>query len=197
MRFILIILIFISACGIPDDMDIPRDVPYGTYPPTPAFRALEKAVVLEHEALNSRKETFDEGGTRLLHFYEGAPFTGWVREFSPEDEHRYRFTRLEKGYEVWQIGYYQNRELDFDFHLMNGKKYGSQRSWRKDGTRLFDQFYQPEGVRHGHQRRWYANGRLAEDALYQHGQLIYSAELDSMGNLISSKGELPLRYRKL
>jgi len=163
---------------ISDSTGIPDTVPYGLNPRTPAHKDLKEISRTNIDALSTINETA---------YLDGQVFNGWTYQIFEDNEHRYRYTKYEKGKKVWQIGYYANGVLDHDFHVLNGKNKGSQRMWREDGTPYIDNFFLEGGIMHGVQKRWYSGNRLAMESKYENGTLIYKKEYDESGKLINEE----------
>lgn len=154
---------------------IPDSVPYGPNPKTPSQKALESASHIKDDDLN-----VVDGKSYL----EDELFSGWTAQIFKDNPHRYRYTMYNKGKKVWQIGYFENGQLDHDFHVFQDKNKGSQRMWREDGSPYIDNFFLEGGILHGIQKRWYSNHRLAMESKYEHGVQLYKKEFNKSGHMM-------------
>ena len=126
-----------------------------------------------------------------IYIWKDRVFDGWALQVFPDSDHRFRYLKFELGEIVWQIGYYDNAELDHDFHLEQGNNYGSQRMWRKGGAPYINNYFLRGGVQNGMQFRWYAHHQLAEKSYYENGVLIYKLKLDTNGQVLEQFGVIP------
>lgn len=151
---------------------VPDEVPRQRDPETPskqALDALNPSPVSEVEV----EMIFDENKVGLNHYsQESMPFSGWLYQEFPEDSHRHRYLLVENGVVTWQIGYYENGRLDFDFHVWREKGWGSHRMWYEDGSPYINYYYSKPGVKDGLQRRWNGKGELVLKLLYDNGELV-------------------------
>lgn len=169
---------YTNVMGLVDAYPLPESVPYGFYPMTPSQGILmqESKVHIDSLHLNNGRA-----------FLKDTSFSGWTYQIFENNEHRYRYTKFENGFKVWQIGYYENGVLDHDFHVLNNENKGSQRMWRSDGSPYIDNYFLEGGILHGVQKRWYADYQLAMESKYDEGKLIYKYEYDKKGNLLRRK----------
>ena len=196
MRITLLALLFLSSLSCSAQPDLyTMEVPYGNHPETPSQQALDKLDKVDFHQLEERAERGELGRIDRTYFLDGAPYTGWSLQVFPETEHRYRYARYEEGMVVWQIGYYENGDLDLDFHTKNGRNKGSQRMWFEGGKPYIDTHFLEGGIQHGQQLRWYQDGTLARDAVYEYGELVYEVLFDKSGQITERKGDVPEKYR--
>lgn len=190
----LIILLLGYACQPQQKSPISVDIPRGINPQTPTQVALEEVVGIPFKALKETQSMNDRGRIYRSYDYENKPYNGWARQLLPDTDHRYRYMKFIDGVISWQIGYYADGTLDFDFHGKNGENYGSQRMWLADGTLYIDTYFLEGGVQHGPQKRWHSNHVLARDALYEKGELVYEVLFDQEGRITEKKGKVPSKY---
>lgn len=128
-------------------------------------------------------------------YYDGDTlFDGWACETFLDTDHRFRYTKYEKGKLVRQIGYFDNGQVDHDFSMMHGASFGSERMWCRDGKPYVLNYYIRPGIKHDYQRRWDGEGQLIFEAFFEEGKEIYSVELDGRGNVIKGLGEVPEKW---
>lgn len=149
----------------------------------------------KHDELEMQAESVEGAYTLRTFSLNGVTFEGWAYQVFLDTEHRFRYTKFEKGLAVWQIGYYDNGDLGHDFHMKDGLNYGSQRMWRKGGGLYIDTFFLEGEIQHGLQYRWHGNGALAREALFNNGNLSYEVLFDKIGNITEKKGDLPKKYQ--
>ena len=184
--WIIWVLFFLSCSG-----QIPEEVPYHRNPHTPSLSDLQAVSKVEASELVSQM-LFDEKGHGInIFFKEDSLYSGWAYQLFPDTDHRYRFTLYQQGHSLWQIGYYDNGQIDHDFHQKNDKSMGSERMWNKDGSLYIDYFYSAPGKMDGIQQRWHGNGILAREAVYTKGEMVYEVLFDEEGNVVERKGEVP------
>lgn len=164
-------------------------VPYQAKPPIPTMEALDDLDLTDQTALTIEETRDSLGIITRQYFLKDLPFSGWTKAVFLDTDHRYRYVRYESGFPVWQIGYYDNGEIDHDFHIKNGKNKGAQRMWNKGGQLYIDTYFEEGGIQHGKQYRWYGDGTLARDAEFSHGKLIYEILYDKTGKETTRKGE--------
>lgn len=184
------ILMSVLACGQYSNT-VPDQVPYGKSPLTPTQEALEAKEPMDAQVLTESRFFDDEGRATSRFYLNDAPYSGWSYQEFTETDHRHRYTRYEEGWRVWQIGFYDNGQLDHDFHMMKGRTLGSERMWRRDGKPYIDYYYSEVGAMDGFQRRWHVNDILAREGLYEEGKLIYELLFDYDGEITDSKGSPP------
>lgn len=200
LRYFLFLIVLSVACQSQQSQhstrlnSIPEEVPRGREPLTPSREALEEVVKLPFKELVESKTMSKDGRIFRNYAHRDEPFSGWVRQIFPDTDHRFRYMKLDSGVIVWQVGYYADGVLDFDFHGKDGYNYGSQRMWHTDGTLYIDTYFLEGGVQDGPQKRWYGNKILASDALYDKGELVYEVSFDQEGNIEKKKGKVPQKY---
>ena len=140
-------------------------------------------------------QSYEPSEWRRIYSNKNGLYNGWAVKVFSDTEHKYRYTKFEEGLSTWQIGYFDNGDLGHDFHMKDGKNYGSQRMWHKGGTLYIDTYFLEGAVQHGKQLRWYGNGVLARDALYDNNQLVFEVEFDLEGNPTKKTGKLPTKYK--
>ena len=173
---------------------IPVQIPYHRDPETPSLAALQAISKIDASALE-RHQVFDEAGEGIQTFsLDGELFTGWAYFLHPDTDHRYRFIFCKAGKIHWQVGYYDNGQLDHDFHMKADKSFGSERMWNKNGRPYIDYFYDPPGEMDGVQYRWHGNGVLAREGLYKKGEMVYEVIFDKEGRPIEKKGKVPEKW---
>ena len=170
-------------------------VPYDENPPTPQKAFLESLSKISYNELEVKEKWLEKGKKIRIHSLRGVLFSGWAYQVFTDTDHRYRYTKIEQGLAVWQIGYFDNGDLDHDFHMKAGYNKGSQRMWRKGGKPYIQTYFLEGGISHGPQLRWHANGQLARDALYEKGIALYDVILSPDGKVVEFKGEIPAKYR--
>ncbi len=190
--FVIILIFSVSCKG--QDQGIPDKVPYGMHPETPSKTLLDKLDRVDYDSLSITEEYAEEGKI-IMHFsLNGKPFNGWSSKVLDNTDHRYRYTKFEDGLVVWQIGYYDNGDLGHDFHMKDGRNYGSQRMWYKGGGLYIDTYFLLGGYEQGNQRAWHSNGVLSRDAFFEKGKLVYEVRFDGQGNVIYKSGDVPKMY---
>jgi hypothetical protein len=181
MRSIQITFFFLLSLAMASCQNPPTDleVPYGENPEIPAQATLETLATLDFKELED--EPVEINAERKQHFYrlKGEPYTGWAKHDLLAENQRMRYIKIDSGYVVWQIGYFDNGNPDCDFHALNGLNHGSQRMWKRDGQPYIDT-YSLNDVPSGTQRRWHPNGQLEWKAVYENGvnieEVFYSPE---------------------
>ncbi len=161
-----------------------QDIDRGRNPHTPLQTELEALSPLSFADLTETRHPKEDHTTLKVYLREGKPYYGWALQIFPDNEHRYRYIKLENGIVTWQIGYYDNGDLDFDFRMKDGKAFGSQRMWRKNQERYIENYFLEGGVQHGMQYRWFSGNRLAEEAEYNNGVLLYRKQYNEQGELL-------------
>lgn len=136
-------------------------------------------------------------GNRTIRYYtlKNQPYSGWALQLFENNEHKYRYMKFEQGLTVWQIGYYDNGDLDLDFHLKDGVNCGSQRMWRKHGAKYIDTYMAEGGKQEGIQLRWHANNILAREAMFDNGKAVYEVLFNTQGAVTKTSGKVPEKYR--
>jgi hypothetical protein len=173
-----------------------NEVPYGENPETPTQQELEEKMPIVYDSLFVTDSTInDKGRVVRLHKINGKRFNGWAKQVFQDNDHRDRYTKIENGIVVWQIGYYANGQLDHDFHMKDGFNVGSQRMWRSNGDPYLDSYYLEGGVPDGIHKRWHADNILARMATFENGDLIYEVNYDQNGNVTRSTGKAPKKNR--
>lgn len=104
------------------------------------------------------------------YYLDGKPFSGEARQCF--DEHPLAFEyEIKNGLVVSMQGFYENGELERDFHFKDGKEHGIFRMYYTGGQIYIEEaFYL--GQPHGMFKRWYRDGRLAHEKVYEMGKLI-------------------------
>lgn len=161
--------------------ELPESVPYHRNPEVPSQELLEANVTQNSEELEIKNEVNATGNGRTIYYKDGELFSGWIFMEFPGNEHCCRYILLEKGLPLWQIGYFDNGQLDHDFHLKNGKDIGHQRMWHRDGTPYIDHFKNEAGNMEGKQWRWHPNGQVWWEAEYVKGELFSEKHFDANG----------------
>ncbi len=191
---LLIFLIVVTSCR-GQSSGLPAEVPYHRHPETPPQELLEKVSTLNAEKLKT-KQLEGEAGRRVNFYYlEGIPFSGWAYQLFEGNKHRYRYTKFEEGLPVWQIGYFDNGQLDHDFHMKDGRNMGSARMWMRDGKPYIDTYFLEQGLMDGPQQRWHSNGQLARDAWFIRDSLVYEVLFDRDGVITERKGAVPQKWK--
>ena len=196
LRKYLVILFFIfvnTTCSGQTDF-VPEQVPYHPNPEIPSQKALNAVTATDFDDLTEKKEVVSSSKTIRYYYQNEQLFSGWVLKIFSDTEHRFRYMKIDKGLIVWQIGFYDNGDLDFDFHHKDGHNVGSQRMWRKAVEPYIDTYFQEGGIQHGPQYRWHGKGVLARDALFENGQLVYEVLFDQQGEITQKTGDLPPKY---
>lgn len=174
---------------------VPDEVPYGVAPATPAKEALDQIATFLFDSLTVTMDKSDKMKSIRIYSDENGLYNGWAVKVFSDTEHKYRYTKFEEGLSIWQIGYFDNGDLGHDFHMKDGKNYGSQRMWRKGGGLYIDTYFLEGGVLHGPQLRWHGNGTLSRDALFDKGQMVYEILFDQQGQPTKKEGKLPDKYQ--
>ena len=170
-------------------------VPYEKNPKTPSKEYLESLDLVPFEALTIDKIK-TKSGQRIRNYKKDSQlFNGWTIQKFNKNEHRFRYTHYTMGFADWQIGYFDNDELDHDFHMKDGVNCGSARMWQKGGCLYIDTYFLEGGIGDGPAYAWYENCRLSRDALLDNGRILYEVKFDHEGNIIEKQGEVPEKYK--
>lgn len=195
MKYIILVLsLLLNGSCSGQQVVIPDEVPYGPSPETPSLTLLDKVVDIDFDSLTEKKETRPDGKIIRIYSLDGKLFNGWALKIFPDTDHRFRYIKMEEGLMTWQVGYYDNGDLDLDFHHKNGYNTGSQRMWRKQGHPYIDTYFLEGAILHGPQLRWHGQGIMARDANFDNGTLIYEVLFDEKGQIIEKKGKVPPKY---
>lgn len=166
-------------------------VPYGRDPETPKQSLLDSLAILRMDSLEIIEvEVLPD---RKQHFYQfhQKPFSGWVKEDFKETHQRIRYYQIDSGFVNWQIGYFDNGQLDCDFHSLKGLNHGNQRMWSRDGTPYINTNSIMD-KKHGIQKRWHPNGELNWLAEYDSGKLVYEISYTPKGKIKKFDGDFTL-----
>ena len=182
-----------AAAGYVNNLATPK-VPYEKNPKTPSKESLESLNLLPFEALNIEINNI-EGGKHIKIYKKGSLlFNGWTIQLFKGNEHRFRYTHYTNGLADWQIGYFDNGELDHDFHMKDGVNCGSARMWQKGGCPYIDTYFLEGGIGDGPAYAWHVNCSLSRDALFDNDKLLYEVKFDAEGKIVARQGEIPEKY---
>lgn len=196
MRHLFSILLFamlISCKG--QIVDGYYQVPYGKTPSTPSMEDLEALNLIPFEELVIEMKEMEVGKRIRIHKKDFILFNGWTKQLFEDNEHRFRYTHFKDGFAVWQIGYFDNGELDHDFHMKNGMNFGSSRMWQKGGCLYISTHFKKGGINHGHAYAWHENCVLSRDALYDKDRIVYEIKFDTDGEIVEKLGKIPEKYK--
>lgn len=179
VKVILISLIssIIALGPIHSQSELPKVVPYNKNPNTPTQQQLDAVNPISIELLNITYIK-ENAINPKIYTLDSLPFSGWTIQIFHDSDHKFRYVLLQSGLPEWQIGFYDNGDLDHDFHMKNGQNKGSQRMWRKNGIRYIDTYFKEGGIQHGEQFRWDNNDNLIWEAIYNNGILISESHYD-------------------
>lgn len=166
-------------------------VPYEYETYVPSQNQLKKISKLDYNKLEIKRTRLKSGKYIKYHYLNGKLYNGWVFQIFENDKHKYRYLKIENGLITWQIGYFDNGQLDHDFHQKHGYDCGRQRMWRRNGDKYIDNFKLEGEISHGDQYRWSANNILAEHSKYENGKLIFKIIYDESGNILKTEGNPP------
>jgi len=169
-------------------------VPRNQNPDIPKKEVLDALDLVRFDDLKEMQLLIGEGRAKRVYALKEEAFTGWVIKIFTNTNHKFRYTKFEKGEAVWQIGYFDNGDIGHDFHMKNGLNYGSQRMWRIGGDKYIDTYFLEGGVQHGQQFRWHADNILAREALFDQGKLVYEKLFDKKGKLVEEKDEVLFNF---
>ena len=190
---ILLLAILTSCHGQVVDKNL--DVPYGHTPATPSKESLDMLNLIPFEALNIEMRKSKGGNQIRIYTKDNMLFDGWTIQLFKDNEHRFRYTHYANGLADWQIGYFDNGELDHDFHMKNGMNCGSARMWQKGGCLYIDTYFLEGGINDGPAYAWYENCVLSRDALFDKDRMVYEVKFDREGNIVEKYGEIPEKYK--
>ena len=171
------------------------EVPYEKNPKTPAKEYLDSLNLVPFELMNIEIRNSEKGNLVRIHTKDSLLFNGWTIQLFENNEHHYRYVHYSAGLADWQIGYFDNGELDHDFHMKDGENYGSARMWQKGGCFYIDTYFLEGGINDGPAYAWHANCILSRDALYDHDRFVYEVKFDTDGNIVQQKGVIPEKYK--
>ncbi len=98
-----------------------------------------------------------------------VPFTGSVRSYYDSGVLFLEGTIIDGKWE-WSVMYYQNGQKQFENHLKNGDRDGTQFWWYENGQLKSTQSYEG-GVLNGPSKSWWQNGAKMGENLYLNGIL--------------------------
>jgi len=151
---------------------VPQEVPRHRDPEVPSKSSLDALKPLSIDEVEVELiYNEDREGLRFYHL-NGKAFSGWLFQELDDELHKYRYLLIEDGNVTWQIGFWDNGNLDCDFHMLKDKGWGSHRMWKRDGSPYINDYYSEPGLRDGIQRRWNGNGDLVYIAEYEDGKLV-------------------------
>lgn len=176
-----VILLSLSACAQKPAIDLP--VRYTVDPETPRQSLLDSLVTHRLSDFEERMVTVAPHVKNRFYLLDGKPFSGWSFQ-ELEDYQQIRYYKIDSGFVSWQIGFFENGQVNCDFHSKRGLNHGNQRMWSEDGTPYINT-NSINGESHGYQRRWYPNGQLEWEAQYENGKLIWEKNYDGSGSLIN------------
>lgn len=163
---------------------LPDEVPYQiTEPKIPSLNILFSTVNFDYTLLEIKNIKSEGHKIIKYHYYEGDLYNGWAKMIF-DNSHKYRFVKIENGLITWQIGYFDDGNIDHDFHMKNGINLGSQRMWTAKDMLYIQNFFVNDGKLHGIQKRWHSNGNLAYEANYDYGKLLSEISYDLNGVII-------------
>ena len=126
ISFAFILVVLFLACQKPESpssFEVPRE----NNPKTPKQDRLEPWVKVNFQELAENLDTLDSGKVVRVYSRDGNLFSGWAKQIFEVNEHRFRCMYFQEGLVEWQIGYFDNGDLDHDFHMKDGNNFGSQR----------------------------------------------------------------------
>ena len=189
-----LLLVLMNSCHGQID-DIGLDVPYGQNPKTPSKGSLDILHLIPFDALSIEVRKRDDGKQIRVYSKDNKLFDGWTLQLFNDNEHRFRYTHYADGLADWQIGYFDNGELDHDFHMKNGVNCGSARMWQKGGCLYIDTYFLEGGINHGPAYAWHENCVLSRDALFDKDRMVYEVKFDSEGEIVEKNGAIPDKYK--
>jgi antitoxin component YwqK of YwqJK toxin-antitoxin module len=131
-----------------------------------------------HYHYDDLRVDFDVQTRRNMYYLDGQPFTGCVRQDSPEGNlyilHYVKEGRLER-----QLGYYTNGVKCRDYTFKDGFEHGVLELFFPDGSPYIRENYN-NGQLHGKLKRW-KNGQLVREADFWYGTLISEKLYDVPG----------------
>lgn len=182
---VLFVVLGMQACSKSFDLET-MDVPYGKEPYTPTMEELEALDPVNVKDLQHLVVMVDTGVHIDVFFGDDEKgINGWVYQYFPYNEHMYRYMKLDEGVIIWQIGFYDTKELHHDYHFKKGKPFGRHREWLKNNKPLRDEFYVEGGEPDGLQQRWHHSGKIAEEKEYVNGQLLHQKRYNSRGEMVN------------
>ncbi len=188
--YLFLFVLYLAGCNAQTEA-VPSKVPYHRDPETPSMEALELLDKIDASLLVKQQTSIGEGRRMDYYYLDGVPYTGWSYQAFKDTDHKYRYIKYEMGQPVWQIGYFENGQLDHDFHMKDGKSLGSERMWRGDGSPYINYFYSAPGAMDGLQRRWHPDSLLARYGFYEDGEMIYEIFYDKNGVITETQGNVP------
>lgn len=194
MRYLLVVFCFLSLVSLGQELEL-KNISRERNPITPSQVALDALKPIEFHKLKELRVETSKGSFYRKYELESELYNGWALLIYKVNEHKYRYMKIEKGLVVWQIGFYDNGDLDLDFRGKDGVNYGIQRMWRKGGSKYIDTYFLEGAIQHGMQYRWAENNTLAEESKYENGSLIYRLQFDQHQKVIKSEGLIPDKYR--
>jgi hypothetical protein len=153
MKCLLVVFFFLSVACSGQQADL-ENISRERNPITPSQVELDALKPIEFNKLKELRVETSKGSFYRKYELESELYNGWALLIYKANEHKYRYMKIEKGLVVWQIGYYDNGDLDLDFRGKDGVNYGIQRMWRKGGTKYIDTYFLEGAIQHGMQYRW-------------------------------------------
>jgi len=138
-------------------------------PEIPSLRELMTKVVTAMKDLTVEEEVRDHV-TYRTYFDATGLCTGWAYTLNTQTAHKFRFTLIEKGKVIREVGYYGSGQVDFDFNFEGDNKSGCHIMWRENGTLYIDEFYVDDKP-HGWQLRIAADGTVVRKEYFVNGVL--------------------------
>lgn len=199
MKYVLFLMLLngLTSCGFnPETHEVQRvllEVPYSQHPETPSQLLLDSLALVPMDSLAKKEVVIVQDCKQVFYTLNNKAYTGWAKEDFLSSHNRIRYYQIDSGLVNWQIGYFDNGQLDCDFHALNGFNHGSQRMWFRDGTPYINH-NATIGKKHGLQQRWHPNGQLDWQAEYVNDSLIYEVKYSPEGKIKHFDGSfiLPL-----
>lgn len=102
-------------------------------------------------------------------FFEGAPFTGIVRDHAPSGSVAAELPLLDGRPHGLVRHWFEDGRLERAGVFWRGAKVGRHRAWWRDGTLRFEAAYRDDAY-HGSYRTWYEGGQPYELRHFDHGR---------------------------
>jgi len=193
--FFFILLNGLASCNFnPETNEVGPEllkVPYDHNPETPSQLVLDSLAVLPMDSLVKKDVEITQDRKQVFYTLNDRAYTGWATENLLSSHNRIRYYQIDSGFVNWQIGYFDNGQLDCDFHALDGFNHGSQRMWSRDGTPYVN-LNSIMDKKHGLQQRWHPNGQLDWQAEYVNDSLLYEVKYTPEGKIKSFDGSFTL-----